>query len=103
MPFYDFKCSVCEKKIEIYVNLEGYESLKDSLKCPDCSGKMNRVFYPVPIHGFGYPGQVDRTNGGDYDEMKDEQLALKTLEDKGELDKLSPIEQKFYEQRHGKL
>ncbi len=45
MPLYDYKCSTCQKVTEVR---HGFgESFTDP--CPDCGGKLERVFNPAPI------------------------------------------------------
>jgi len=45
MPLYDYKCSSCQKVTEIR---HGFGEDVSS-PCPECGGKLARVFNPAPI------------------------------------------------------
>ena len=45
MPTYGYTCEKCEKHFEVFQKITD----KPLKKCPACSGKVNRVFYPVGI------------------------------------------------------
>lgn len=45
MPLYDYKCSACKKVTEVR---HGFgENVSGA--CPECGGKLDRVFNPAPI------------------------------------------------------
>jgi putative FmdB family regulatory protein len=45
MPLYDYKCSACHKVTEVRHGFgESFTS-----PCPECGGKIDRVFNPAPI------------------------------------------------------
>lgn len=45
MPLYDYKCSACHKVTEVRHGFgESFTS-----PCPECGGKLDRVFNPAPI------------------------------------------------------
>lgn len=44
MPTYDYRCTDCDKEFEM---THGVDDTVES--CPDCGGKVRRVFHPVGI------------------------------------------------------
>lgn len=40
MPIYDFKCTSCGHKFERFTSI----SQRDAVVCPQCGGKVTRVF-----------------------------------------------------------
>jgi len=61
VPIYDYVCSVCGHRFEIFHGLN--ESGPHS--CPLCGGRVSRAFAPPAIHfkGSGW-AKVDRRYGG---------------------------------------
>lgn len=45
MPLYDYKCSACQKVAEVR---RGFGETFTGV-CPECAGKLDRVFNPAPI------------------------------------------------------
>ena len=45
MPTYEYECSQCERRHEVF------QSFNDDplVECPDCSGKLSKVFHPAGV------------------------------------------------------
>lgn len=59
MPLYDYKCPACNKVTEVRHGFgESYSS-----PCPECGGKLDRVFNPAPIVFKGSGFYVNDSRG----------------------------------------
>jgi putative FmdB family regulatory protein len=67
MPLYDYKCEKCQKVTEVR---HGFgESFTDP--CPECGGKLNRVFNPAPIVFKGSGFYINDSRGKSQPASKD--------------------------------
>ena len=61
MPFYDYKCNKCGKKIEA---LHGMSGKPAGLKCEFCGSADNqRIFYPVGTMKTGAEPSASHSSG----------------------------------------
>ena len=45
MPTYEYECDACHHRFE---KKQGFNA-KPITKCPQCGGKLRRVFHPAPV------------------------------------------------------
>ncbi len=45
MPTYEYECDVCHHRFEKKQNFDA----KPIAKCPQCGGRLRRVFHPAPV------------------------------------------------------
>lgn len=67
MPLYDYKCSKCQKVTEVR---HGFGE-NFSEPCPECGGKLNRVFNPAPIVFKGSGFYINDSRGKSQAPAKD--------------------------------
>ena len=61
MPIYGYRCSRCGHELEVFQSMSA-EPLR---ACPECSGELRKLLYPVGVHfkGSGFYS-TDYKNGG---------------------------------------
>jgi len=60
--YYNFRCKNCNRLHPVDIPMADYDKEKDSQKCPDCKGKMERVIEWQGIatgNGAGWCGRSD--------------------------------------------
>jgi putative FmdB family regulatory protein len=61
MPIYGYRCSQCGHELEVFQSM----SAEPLSICPECSGPLRKLLYPVGVHfkGSGFY-TTDYKNGG---------------------------------------
>ena len=60
MPFYDYHCKSCNKKVSLFMRMSSYNPSPD---CPDCGKhELTRIISNVSIHNAYNPSSVNESS-----------------------------------------